>query len=189
MALKFNPLVWSGLDYYEAGGAGGGGAKVFLELLPQDSVLPNSDFARLEKISSTGVWNVMKFLADGSAASDEVAYFQRQIPADYGGGNWTVQVQSKTDDTDTAHYGTLIIEGRAVANGEAWDGSFSTLCSITINAGNTATVLLIDTAAWSANLPTASDMMHFKVYIDRSNSDIDVGDKEVRILSITLEED
>lgn len=166
----------------------GGAGKAFIELLPQDAGFPNSNFARLDKISSTGVWNIIKFEADGSAASDEVAYFQKQVPAFYAGGNWIAQVQSKTEDTNTAHFAKLIIEGRAIANGEVWNGSFSTLCAITINAGNTATLLLIDTATVSSNLPSASEMWHLKVYVDRSGSDLDVGNKELRTLSITLEE-
>ena len=173
-------------------GVGGGAGKAVLELLPGSFVLPNDDYARLQKIPRTnsGPDNAVKFLADASGSNDEYATRPKALPHFYQGGALTITVYSLVPTAELASTKAKIyVEVNAIAHGEAWDANYTSIGFVEINPTGTANQLLVDTIAWASNLPIAGDMLKFKVYVDRSASDFIVGDKEVHVLSIKIEED
>jgi len=170
-----------------------GGGKVALFMNPGAAVLPNSDFALIEKVSRTncGPDYVTKFLADGGVGTDYKAYWQVAMPAFYSGGNLTITIYSLSEDTNAAHKADFHIERISIAHDEPWDpgGGYTSIGAVDINPTAAARDLLVDTIAWTSNLPTAGEMMKFYAWVDISDSDYDVGDKFCEVLYIKIEED
>jgi uncharacterized protein YhfF len=176
-----------GVSFLAAGGAG----KAVIWLMPGSAKLPNSGFARLEKVTRAGsnpdcVDNVIKFNADGDD-SDEYAYWQSAIPGFYQGGNLTVTVYSTSNDTDSgAPTADLHFDAMMINDDEPWDTTFTAIGTNAIGMGSAAYDLMRDTIAWTSNLPTAGDMVKFRVWVDESDSDLAV---DLEVLAIKIEED
>jgi len=167
----------------------GGAGKAVVWLLPGSAKLPNSAFARLEKVTRTnGIDNILKFIADG-LGTDEYAYWQAPMPGFYQGGNLTITIYSLSEDTNVAHLAKLYFGNRMVVHDGAWDSTFTAIGNVSINPTATARDLLVDTIAWTANLPTAGGLMCMQVYVDASASDYDQGNKDCENLAIKIEED
>lgn len=171
-----------------AGVAGAG--KTVIQLSPGSVKLPNVDFARPEKISRTnGVDNVLKFSA-GALAKDDTGYYQVSVPTSYGGGNLTITIYSLVPSTEAA--GTLAqfnFQARAKSHGEAWDVAYTSIGTVNINPTGTANQVLVDTIAWTSNLPTAGDIVGIKVFVSAINSTFVAFDAELYVLKIRIEED
>jgi len=178
--------------------ASSGSGKAVMSLYPGSAKLPNSQYARLEKITrgdSTPdcVDNVLKFdaLATGTT---EYAYWQVPCPSFYAGGNLTITSYAVLDTTETAGaVATMNVGVKAKAHGEDWDDTFTDLGNISINPTGTSGQLLVDTLAWSSNKPTAGDMLCFRFHVTTVDSTFAIKDAnfdaDVKILSFKIEED
>jgi hypothetical protein len=165
--------------------------KAVIWLLPVSAKLPNSNFARLEKISRTnGVDNVIKFVADAGGGSDEESYWLIPIPDSYQGGNLNITVYATSEEDDNTKKAVFHIACRAKQDNETWDAAFTEIGSgFDVMATSTAEDLLVKTCAWTSNLPTAGELLEFKVWVDRSASTFVDGDQDLHILAIKIEED
>jgi hypothetical protein len=111
--------------------------KAVMWLLPGSAKLPNSAFARPEKITRTnGIDNILKFDADGTG-SDESAYFQVPCSNIYKGGNLNITVYALSGDSDDTKKANFHIEVNAKQDNETWDAAFVEIARGDIMAADT----------------------------------------------------
>jgi len=171
--------------------ASGGSGKAVIHLNTENVHLPNSGFARPDKVVRTyGVDHVLKFeaLATGTTES---AYFTDSCPAFYGGGAWTITSYCVLETTETGTTAQITIGVRAKEHDEAWDAAFTTIGTIDVVPTGTAEDLLVDvlTGGWGSDLPTAGDLLEFEVTVKPVNCTFVSFDGDLPVIDIKIEED
>jgi len=173
--------------------AGGGSGKAVMWFLPGSAKLPNSNFPGLEKVTRTnGVDNVLKFVSS-STATDEHAYYQTAIPDFYGGDDLTITIYSVLRTAEGADkVAEVNIEARTVAHDGAWDVAYTAIITIDVEPTGVAEDMLIYSGAWDVDGTlqlVAGQPLSLDIWVDCSDSTFYLGDSELEIICIKIEED